>query len=288
MHDASTSPLDETDRNGSDRRPLALVTGGSSGIGADLARELARDGYDLVLVARREAPMRALATELAELGARVTVIAANLSVYDAACRLVAHLEARGLADVDVLVSNAGFGDYASFAAAEPTRLSEMMRLNVIASTELIRALLPAMLRRRRGRIMIVAAVAGFAPGPGAAVYHGTKAFLLMFGQALAAELRGTGLTATTVCPGRTQSGFASAAGREDTPAQRSAQTMESATVARLAYRALKDGTRLCIPGCSNKIAASFFRHAPTRLVLAVVGQQNRRSHHDDGATLGRG
>lgn len=159
-------------------RPLALITRASSGIGADLARELATNGYDLVLVARREATLRALADELATHQARVTVIDANLAVLGAACRLTSEPERRGLTAVDVLVNNAGFGDYASFECAEPTKLSEMIQLNVLVLTLLTRLLLPSMIARGRGRVLLVEALAGLAPGPGAAVYHATKAFVL--------------------------------------------------------------------------------------------------------------
>ena len=177
-------------------RPLALVTGASGGIGADLARELARDGYDLVLVARREAPMLALAEELAVCGAQVTVFAANLGVIGAVPRLMDELVRHGLADLGVLVNNAGFGDYTSFVQAEPTKLVEMIQLNVAVLTELTRAFLPGMVTRGEGRVLLLGATAGFAPGPGAAVYHATKAYVLSLGEALDHELRGTGVRVT--------------------------------------------------------------------------------------------
>lgn len=266
----------DADRNGKAPRPLALVTGASSGIGAALARELARDGYDLVLVARREAPMRALADELAQFGAKSTVIAANLSVFDAACRLVAHLEARGLADIDVLISNAGRGDYASFLEAEPTRLSEMMRLNVAASTELIRALLPGMVPRARGGVLLVAALAGFTPGPNAAVYHATNAYLLRLGEALAFELRGSGLTATTLAAGATRTEFAAAARGESTRLF-AGDVMQASDVARVAYRALKNGRRVCVPGMLNKLRVVLARYSPRALLLPTVAWRNARA-----------
>ena len=132
-------------------RPLALVTGASSGMGADLARELARDGYDLVLVARREALLQTLAAELATHGAHSAVVAANLGVCLAASRLNAELVRLGLGEPDVLINAAGFGDYADFLQAEPTKLTEMLHLNVVALTELTRAFLPGMIARGRGR-----------------------------------------------------------------------------------------------------------------------------------------
>ena len=253
-------------------RPLALVTGASGGLGADLARELARDGHDLVLVARREAPMQTLAAELlATHGARSTVIAANLGVFDAASRLAAELEHRGLATPDVLVNNAGFGDFAPFARAEPTRLAEMLQLNVVTLTELTRVFLPAMVARRRGRVLLVGAVAGFAPGPGAAVYHATKAYVLSLGEALAYELRGSGVTVTTLCPGPTRTGFAAAAGRENSAPDRDGDgAMDSANVARQGYRALQAGEPVLVPGVRNALNAALGRFAPRSLVLATL------------------
>ena len=254
-------------------RLLALVTGASSGIGADLARELARDGYDLVLVARHEAPMQTLAVELATHGAQVTVIPANLGVRDAALRLAAELQRRGLASLDVLVNNAGFGDYASFHLAEPTRLAEMIQLNVVALTELTRTFLPGMMARRRGRVLLVSALAGFAPGPGAAVYHATKAYVLSLGEALAHELRGSGVTVTTLCPGPAQTGFAAAAGGEDIALYRHHQLVGgAAAIARQGYGALKKGRRLLVPGIGNRCAAAVLRFAPRGMVLETLAR----------------
>lgn len=251
-------------------RPLALVTGASSGIGADLARELARDGHDLILVARREAPMQDLAEELVVHQSNVTVIAANLGVIDAASRLTAELERRGLAHLDVLVNNAGFGDYANFARAEPTRLSEMIHLNVAALTELTRTFLPGMITRGRGRVLLVGAVDGFAPGPGAAVYHATKAYVLSFGEALCYELQGSGITVTTLCPGPTQTGFCATANRVATAVHlQRAGMMTSAAVARRGYLALKEGRSVVVPGMANKLRAAWRRLAPHALVLAA-------------------
>ncbi len=258
-------------------RALALVTGASSGIGADLARELARDGHDLVLVARREPPMRALATELAADQAKVAVVVANLGVIDAASRLAAELERAGLAALDVLVNNAGFGDYASFASAEPTKLAEMIQLNVAALTELTRAFLPGMVARGRGRVLLVGALAGFAPGPGAAVYHATKAYVLSFGEALDRELRGSGVTVTTVCPGPTHTGFYAAAGGKDLPFDHErAGVMRSAEVARRAYAALKEGRHLEVPGAVNKFHAAWSRLVPRSLALTNLGRHLAR------------
>ena len=251
-------------------RPLALVTGASSGLGADLARELARDSPDLVLVARREAPMQALAAELACHRVSVTVVPTNLGVIDSPSRLAANLERCGLGCIDVLVNNAGFGDYANFVCAEPTKLSEMVQLNVAALTELTRVFLPGMVARGVGKVLLVGATAGFVPGPGAAVYHATKAYVLSLGQALEYELRGSGVTVTTVCPGPTQTGFCTAANRRLAASHRGCKgMMASAIVARRAYAALKEERRLAVPGLGNKLRAAWLRVAPHALLLAA-------------------
>jgi short-subunit dehydrogenase len=192
-------------------RPVAVVTGASSGIGSDLARELARDGYDLVLVARRAEPMERLAEELKAYGSSAIVIAADLSKPGAATSLAGELDSLGLA-VDVLINNAGVGGHGRFDCTDFVRLGEMLQLNVVALTELTRLLLPGMVARRRGRVMLVASTAAFQPGPQMAVYCATKAYVLSFGEAIAYELKGTGVTITTLCPGATATEFSRAAG----------------------------------------------------------------------------
>ena len=274
-------------------RPLALVTGASGGIGANLARQLARDGHDLILVARHEKPMQALAAELANHGATATVVVANLGACDAAARLVTELQRRGLATIDVLVNNAGLGDFAPFDSAEPTKLAEMIQLNVATLTELTRSFLPGMISRRHGQVLLVAAVAGFAPGPGAAVYHATKAYVLSLGEAVAFEVRGSGVTVTTLCPGPTRTGFSIAAGGENTVLyHRRKSDADPAEVARQGYRAMRSGCRVVVPGLGNRMATAFLRFAPRRLVLGVLAglltKASRRSDEDFQPSCGVG
>ena len=180
-------------------RPLALVTGASSGIGAHLARELAKDGHDLVLCARRLEPMRALAEELKSLGSNCTVIAADLSKSGAAAALIREIETQDLA-VDVLINAAGLGASGRFDQSDPLRITEMLQVDVVALTELTRMLLPAMVSRGKGKVMLVASTAGFQPGPHMAVYCASKAYVLNLGEAIAYELKGSGVTVTTLRP----------------------------------------------------------------------------------------
>jgi uncharacterized protein len=252
-------------------RPLALVTGASSGIGADLAREFGRHGYDLVLTARRVEPMRALADELKSLGANGTVIAADLSKPGASAALAAELASKGLT-LDVLVNNAGLGAGGPFHESDPARVSEQLYVNVVALTELTRAVLPGMVARGRGRVLLVASTAAFQPGPSLAVYSASKAFVLSFGEAISYELRSTGVTVTTLCPGPTHTGFTEVAKTGssalfDSPV---ASVMSSAAVAREGYRALMVGKRVHVVGLMNKLVAASGRFSPHAISLPVT------------------
>jgi hypothetical protein len=252
------------------RRPLALVTGASFGIGAALARELAHHGHDLVLAARSLEPMHALAAELRDLGAAATVIAADLAQPGAAAALVQEIADRRLA-IDVLVNNAGLGAAGRFDRCDPVRLSEVLQVNIVALSELTRLLLPDMVARRRGRIMLVASTAAFQPGPGMAAYFASKAFVLSLGEALAYELRGTGVSVTTLCPGATATRFFAVAGAEHSlMARHLRRMMRAEDVARLGYDGLAAGRRVVIAGIVNCLIALGGRYAPHCLTLPVT------------------
>lgn len=246
----------------------ALVTGASGGIGEAIARELAAHRHDLVLVARSEAKLRALADELAAPhGITVDVLAADLSAPGAGSALASRLGDR---TIDVLVNNAGLGDYGEFRLADPAKLSEMVQLNVATLTELTRALLPAMVERRAGKVLNVASTAGFMPGPLMAVYYATKAYVLSLGEALADEVRGTGVTVTTLCPGPIATGFQSGADMGESKLVRGKQLMSAETCAKAAVKAMNRGKVVVIPGLMNRIQAVTPKLLPRRFVPGIV------------------
>jgi hypothetical protein len=257
-------------------RPIALVTGASSGIGAALAREAARDGHDLVLVARRREPMQALAAELNAAGAEVTVIAADLGQPGAAASLMQIVDERGLV-IDMLINNAGLGDTGRFDQADPGTVAAMLQVNIVVLTELTRLVLPRMVARRRGRVMLLASTVAFVPGPQMAVYYASKAYVLSFGRAIGYELRRTGVTVTTLCPGPTATEFAQAAQMEGSALFSGLMpVMHAADVARLGYGALKAGRPLIITGLINKIMAFSGRFSPAFMALAIANRMNSR------------
>jgi short-subunit dehydrogenase len=245
----------------------AIVTGASGGLGLEFAKLLAADKYDLVLVARSADKLEAIATQLHdEHGVRVETIALDLSLPDAAKTVFARVP-----ECDVLINNAGFATNGRFDEIPETRIREEIMLDVLTLTELTRAYLPGMRARGAGRIMNVASTAAFLPGPFMAVYYAAKAFVLSFTQALAQELRGTGVTATTFCPGATATGFASRAGVEGTRLFRIG-TAKADAVARAGYRGMQAGRDLVVPGLSNKAIALSVRLTPRRLLVWLSGK----------------
>jgi uncharacterized protein len=256
----------------------ALITGASSGIGLELARIFAQNGHDVVLVARHEEKLQALATELTARNVRAQAIAIDLAAHDGAASLVAQLQARGI-DVDILVNNAGFGLYGPFVeTALATELS-MIQLNVVALTELTKRLLPGMIARRRGRIMNVASTAAFFPGPLMAVYYATKAYVLSFSEAIANELDGSGVTVTALCPGPTASGFQAAASLEESKLVAGRKLPTAREVAQDGFDAVMAGRPLVVTGWSNKLLVLTPRFFPRRAIARVVrAAQERRKN----------
>jgi short-subunit dehydrogenase len=258
-------------------REAALVTGASSGIGLELARLLAADGKDLVLVARNRDRLTQLAVELQQKhGVSVNVLAADLADPDAPASIARALSGIGVA-VETLVNNAGIGVHGRFAETDPARELEMIQINVVAPTELAKMFLPAMVRRGRGRVLNVSSTAAFQPGPLMAVYYATKAYILSFSEALANETRGTGVTVTTLCPGPTLTEFQERTGVNDTVLLKSPLAMDARRVARAGYEGMKKGRSLVIPGVMNRLMVQGLRVLPRKTVTRAARRiQERR------------
>jgi uncharacterized protein len=252
----------------------ALVTGASSGLGEEFARLFAADGVDLVLVARRRDRLEALASELR--GARkisVHVIAADLAVPEEVERVVREVQALPV-EVEFLVNNAGLGRVGAFAEGPLDAQMVMVDVNVRALVRLSHAFLPGMLARKRGRVLNIGSTAGLQPGPFGAVYYATKAFVNSFTEALAHELKGTGVTATVSLPGATATEFASVAGSGSTALFKSG-VMSSSEVARDAYRAMQRGTPFVVHGWKNRMLAFSVRLGPRSVVRSIAAAMNQ-------------
>jgi uncharacterized protein len=252
-------------------RPIALVTGASSGIGRELARVLAREGHDLVLVARREPALRELADEVkSRYGADATIILADLAVAGSTKQVFDDVAAACLV-VDVLVNNAGLGGHGRFAETDLEFEQGVLAVNIVALTELTKLFLPAMITGRKGRILNVASTAAFQPGPFMAVYYASKAYVLSFTEAIAEELSGTGVTATALCPGVVATGFQAAGGIDgDLPLLRSPGAKSAEYVAQAGYDAMMKGKRIEIPGALNKVGAQGVRVTPRRVMVGIT------------------
>ena len=250
-----------------------LITGASAGIGRELAKLAAQDKRDLVLVARRRDRLEALAAELrAGQGVTVTVIAADLGQPQAAQAIFAQVEAAGL-ELACLMNNAGFGTVGPFAETDRARQLEMIDVNIRALVELTHLCLPGMLARKQGQILNVASVAGFVPGPYMATYYASKAFVLSFTEALATELRGSGVTATASCPGPTATEFGDVAGNARTKLFRRG-VADAAGVAKHAYRAMLAGEVVAIPGFMNNLLAQSVRLGPRAVIRKIAAGMN--------------
>lgn len=247
-----------------------IVTGASSGIGADLARVFAARGYPLVLTARRHERLEALADEIRRAhGVSVEVVALDLADREAAQDLHDMLRERGIA-VHTLVNNAGFGLRGYFASLPHEQQLAMIDLNVTALTSLCRLMLPGMIERRRGGILNVASVASFQAGPYMAVYYATKAFVLSLSEALHDEAKPHGVTVTALCPGPTESEFSDTAGLKDSRLF-DAGVMTSVEVARIAVEGYEAGRAIVIPGAKNRAGAIGAKFMPRFVSRRIAG-----------------
>lgn len=253
----------------------ALITGASSGIGLELAKLFAQNGYDVVLVARRREKLRALASELAhDYGVEATVCACDLARPGAPDRLFAFVERRRIV-VDVLVNNAGAMFNGQFAEAPLARHLGVLTLDVVVPTALAHLFLGPMLARGQGRILNVGSMAGFQPVPRLAVYAASKAYLLHWSEALSEELKGTGVSVTALCPGFTATDILGEAPDVSRLPAFAVGSVEA--VAREGYAACMNGDVVHITGLSNQFAALLIQHQPRWLTRAIGGALARRN-----------
>ncbi len=247
-----------------------LITGASGGLGYELAKLFARDSWPLLLSARNEAQLKTVAAELTTAGIPAPAVCPlDLSVHGAAVQLFDVAQALGR-PVEILVNNAGFGSYGPFVETETATTLQMLELNVVALTHLTRLVLPGMVERKRGRVMNVASVAAFQPGPLMAVYYASKAYVLHFSEALDDELRDTGVTVTAFCPGPTATGFERRANLEESKLFTGRRVMAADVAAAAGYRGLMKGKRIVIPGIWNQVLSQGKRFLPRSWMVAIV------------------
>jgi short-subunit dehydrogenase len=247
----------------------ALITGASGGIGYELAKLLAKDHHDVVLVARSAPKLTHFADELQrQFGVSAKAVALDLTAAPAPQFLFDQLQREGIA-VDILVNNAGYGVLGEFAKVRLEESLGQIQLNITALTHLTKLFLGSMIERRSGKIMNVASTAGFQPGPRMAVYYATKAYVISFSEALANELSGTSVTVTCLCPGATDTGFQGRSGVADTMLFKTLRPMDAKAVARDGYRGMMAGKTLVISGFRNWLLAESVRFSPRKLVTAI-------------------
>ena len=259
---------------------LALITGASSGIGRELARVFAREGYSLILVARTAERLEELAAEFkVKYGTQSVVLPMDLSQTDAADQIWEKLSP-AQRRLDVLVNCAGFGTFGKFWEGDTAQELGQLQVNIVTATHLIRLFLPEMVRRRSGHILNIGSVAGFQPGPYMPIYYASKAYLLSFSEAIAEQLKDTGVTMTLVAPGAVVTDFARRTGGGVSP-ERDGEyhgwvynlvNMQADAVAEYSYKAMRQGRRLAIPGAVNRLVPLLSRLLPRKALTRIIGR----------------
>jgi uncharacterized protein len=253
----------------SGNRKIALITGASSGIGKALAENFAQDGYDVILAARSISKMESQAAELEKrYHITATAIAADLESIEGAANLYREIKNRGFM-LSALANNAGYGTFGEFKDSTLQSELAMMQINMTAIVVLTKLFMPDLLATN-GKIINTASTAAFQPGPYMAVYYATKAFVLSFSEAIAAELEGTGVTVTALCPGPTASGFQDKADMQASALVKNKNLPTSEEVAALGYQAMERGQRVYIPGIINWLMVQSLRFTPRSLVTKIV------------------
>ena len=251
-------------------KTYTLITGASGGIGHDLAMLAAADGKNLVLAARSVDKLEQLAEKI-RTNNKVEIITIDVDLSDetGVNSLISNINKQEL-QIDTLINNAGFGDFGDFAKADLSKNMEMIQLNISALTQLSHFALQGMLKAGKGKIMNVASTAAFMPGPGMAVYYASKAYVLSFSEALTRELKRSGVTVTTLCPGPTDTDFALSAGLGKSLMHRMLPPSTSMQVAKAGYKAMLKGKAIEIPGFVNKLSAVTPRFSPRSMVRNMI------------------
>ena len=256
----------------------ALITGASGGIGYEFAQELAAEGYNLVLVARSAAKLEEIQTNLSQkYSITVKVLAKDLSLPESAPAIFNQLESEKIV-VDVLINNAGFGNFGEFTESEWQKEADMLQVNIFALTDLTKLFVKGMVARRQGKILNVASTAAFMPGPLMAVYYATKSYVLSFSEAIANELQGTGVSVTVLCPGPTESGFQAAASMEGSKILIDQKLPTSAEVAKYGYRAMQERKVVAVHGFNNWLLTIFVKFLPRKKLADIVRQAQAKAH----------
>ena len=248
----------------------ALITGASSGIGEELARVFAREGWNLIIVARRIDRLNDLANELtAKFNIEAIPLQSDLSDSNHVNELYQTIIQKDI-KIEVLVNNAGFGANGAFREIDMQKQENMINLNILALTKLTHLLLPGMVSRGKGAVLNIASTAAFQPGPFMAVYYASKAYVLSFSEAINNELKGTGVSCTALCPGPTQSEFQEKADVGDKPLFKMKTLATSKEVAEYAYKAMINKKSVAIYGLLNKIGVQLLRFTPRNIVVNIV------------------
>lgn len=248
----------------------ALITGASSGIGYEFAKLFARDGYNLVLVARSQQKLIQVADELTEkFGISVKILAKDLAIPTSPEEIFTEVQQESI-KIQVLVNNAGFATYGLFSETDLAAELQMMQVNMVSLTHLTKLFLNEMLKQKEGKILNIASTAAFQPGPLMAVYYATKAYVLSFSEAIANELSGSGVTVTALCPGATESGFQKRADMEQSKLVSGQRIMDAEAVAIIGYRGLMKNETVVIPGLKNQLLALSVRFTPRNMVTQMV------------------
>jgi short-subunit dehydrogenase len=257
-------------------RHVAVITGASSGIGLELAKLFARDGYNLLIIARNYEKLRAIGNELAEsYNVSVKCCAKDLAVSSSPDEIFQSVKSE-MMEVEVLVNNAGFGWCGEFSKMDLSEALEMIQVNITSLTHLTRLFLPEMIRKNNGKILNVASTAAFQPGPYMATYYATKAYVLSLSQALNEELSGTNVKVTAFCPGPTPTNFGKRAGFANESIFGGILNLEAQQVAAKGYKGLMQGKTVVIPGKMNWIGTQLLRLLPRSLPGKLIKQVQKR------------